>query len=77
MNWKFGTVTYTLLLHLKQITNKELYSVFCNNLHGKEFEKESIHASLSHSTIHLKLTQHCQSTILPYKIKSVIRRTCQ
>ena len=42
---EFGIDMYTLL-YLKQTTNKdlslhrELCSIFCNNLKGKEFEKE-------------------------------------
>ena len=38
---------------------------------GKESEKEWIYAyvQLNHLAVHLKLTQHCKSTILQYKIK--------
>ena len=38
---------------------------------GKESEKEWIYAyvQLNHFSIHLKLTQHCKSTVLQYKIK--------
>ena len=39
---------------------------------GKESEKEWIHVyvELNHFAVHLKLTQHCKSTILQYKIKN-------
>ena len=38
---------------------------------GKESEKEwiSVYVYLNHFAIHLKLTQHCKSAILQYKIK--------
>ena len=38
---------------------------------GKESEKEQIHAyvKLNYYAVHLKLTQHCKSTVLQYKIK--------
>ena len=38
---------------------------------GKESEKEWIHVDvyLNHFAIHLKLTQHCKSTRIQYKIK--------
>ena len=38
---------------------------------GKESEKEyiSVYAELNHFAVHLKLIQHCQSTILQYKVK--------
>ena len=38
---------------------------------GKEFEKEKIYeyVKLNHFAVHLKLTEHCKSTICQYKIK--------
>ena len=38
---------------------------------GKESEKEWIYVyvQLNHSATHLKLTQHCKSTIIQHKIK--------
>ena len=40
---------------------------------GKESEKELIcvyvYVQLNHFAVHLKLTQHCKSNILQYKIK--------
>ena len=38
---------------------------------GKESEKEWIYVyvQLNHFAAHLKLTQHCKSTIFQYKIK--------
>ena len=36
---------------------------------GKEPEKGWIYVYLNHLAVHLKLTQHCKSTILQYKIK--------
>ena len=38
---------------------------------GKESEKECIYVyvQLNHFVVHLKLTQHCKSTMLQYKIK--------
>ena len=68
---------YTIL-YTKQITNKDplchtgnstQYSVI--TYVGKESEKEGIciYLSLNHFTVHLKLTQYCESTILQYKVK--------
>ena len=39
---------------------------------GKESEKGWIYvyAQLNHFAVHLKLTQHCKSTIFQYKIKT-------
>ena len=37
---------------------------------GKESEKEQICVLLIHFAVHLKLIQHCKSTILLYKIKT-------
>ena len=38
---------------------------------GKESEKEwmYVYVQLNYFAVHLKLTQHCKSTILQYKIK--------
>lgn len=38
---------------------------------GKESEKEwiSVDVQQNHFAVHLKLTQHCKSSILQYKIK--------
>ena len=38
---------------------------------GKESEKEwlYVYAWLNHFAVHVKLTQHCKSTVLQYKIK--------
>ena len=44
---------------------------------GKESEKEYIHVQLNHFAVHLKLTQHCQSTIFEYKIKSTLTQKNQ
>ena len=43
---------------------------------GKESEKGWIYVyiKLNHFAIHLKLTQHCKSTILQYKIKKFIQK---
>ena len=42
---------------------------------GKEPEQEEIHVYvwLNPFALHLKLTQHCKSTIHPYKIKSFLK----
>ena len=45
---------------------EEIYSVLCGDLYiGKESEKEWIYAyvELIHFAVHLKLTQHCKSSI--------------
>ena len=44
---------------------------------GKELEQEEIHVYvwLNPFALHLKLTQHCKSTIHPYKIKSFLKCT--
>ena len=56
--------------HLYSIGNSTQYSVMAYT--GKESEKEWIYVyvQLNHFAVHLKLTQHCKSTILQYKIKS-------
>ena len=43
---------------------------------GKESEKEWIYVyvQLNHFAIHVKLTQHCKSTILQYKIKIKLKK---
>ena len=69
---------YTLL-YLKWITNKDLlYSTWnCTQCYvaawmGGQFGGEEIHVCvwLDPFAIHLKVSQHCQSAILQYKIKS-------
>ena len=65
----FG-INRNMLLYIKYINNKDiLYStrsyiqycvIVCD---GKEPEKEYI-SYLNHFAVHLKLTQHCKSTIL-------------
>ena len=61
-------ITYTHYC-IKLMTNQNLlysigiYSIVCNNLYGKE-EWIYLHVWLIHSAIHLKLIQHCRSTIL-------------
>ena len=45
------------------IQHREIYSILCNNLHGKK--RMNIYmCNLIHFAIHLKLIQHCKSTIL-------------
>ena len=53
------------------VWHRELYSIFCNKVYGKKSGKEWIyaHRQLTHFAVHLKLTQHCKSTILQCKIK--------
>ena len=43
---------------------------------GKESEEEWIHVyvQLNHLAVYLKLTQHCKSTILQYKIKIMLKK---
>ena len=43
--------------------------MFCNSLYGKESEKEWMYVSLKHFAVHLKIIQHCKSTIFQCKIK--------
>ena len=75
---EFETDMYTLL-YLKRITNKDLLYSTGNSAQsyvagwmGEESGKEWIHVYvwLSHFAVHLKLSQHCSSAILQYKIKS-------
>jgi len=44
---------------------------------GKESEKEQIHehVELSQIAVHLKVTQHCKSTIFQHKIKNFRKKT--
>ena len=69
---------YTRLC-LKQISNKDLlYSSGSSaqdsviTYMGKEFEKEEIYiyVELNHFPVRLKLTQHCEATMLQCKIKT-------
>ena len=78
INQEIGINTYALL-YIKQITSKDLLYSTGNSTQyslitykGKESEKEQIYVyvKLNHFAVHLKLTQHCKSTILQYKIKS-------
>ena len=47
------------------VQHRGLYSICCYNLHGKKIWKRiCIHVKLNHFVTHLKLTQHCKSTIL-------------
>ena len=78
LDWKFWINRYTLL-YIKQINNKDLlyttekyiqyFLITCN---GKESEKEYIymyiytHVYMNHVAVHLKLIQHCKSTILQF-----------
>ena len=41
---------------------------------GKQSEKEWIYVQLNHFAVYLKLTQHCKSPILQYKIKLNFKR---
>ena len=75
---EFGIDMYTLL-YLKWITNEDLlYSTgnsaqcYVADWMGGEFGGEWIHVYvwLSPFAVHLKLSQHCKSAILQYKIKS-------
>ena len=53
------------------VEHRELYSILCNNLYGKRTWKtiDICIFMLKHCAVHLKLTQHCNSTILQYKTK--------
>ena len=74
INQEFGINIYTLL-YIKYITENLLYNTenytqyFVLTYKGKEFEKDQIHVhvQLNHFAIHLKLTQHCKSTMLQKK----------
>ena len=75
---KFGMDMYTLL-YLKWITNKDLlYSTgnsaqcYMSAWMRGEFGGEWIYVYvwLSPLGVHLKLSQHCYSDTLPYRIKS-------
>ena len=46
---------------------------YVTTLMGKEIGKEWIHVYvyLNHFAVHLKLSQHCESTIRQYKIKTL------
>ena len=74
---EFGIDTYTLV-HLKWLTNKDLLYSTGNSAQcyvaawmGREFGGEWIHVyvRLNPFTVHLKLSQHCKSATLQYKIK--------
>ena len=69
LNWELAMDRYTLL-YIKQITkflystgNRTQYSVI--TYMGKESEEEWIYlpVGLNHCVVHLKLAQHCKSTI--------------
>ena len=68
MEWEFG-ISRCKLLYREWMNNKVLLYSTGNNIqylvitcNGKESEKEYIY--LNHFAVHLKLTQHCKSTIL-------------
>ena len=72
ISWETGIDIYTLL-YIKQRTNKDLLQSTGNSTQssvmgyrGKESKKEWIYvyAQLIHFAVHLKLTQHCKSTVL-------------
>ena len=70
INKEIGINIYTLL-HVKQITSKDLlYSTgnysHCLIIIYKEQQSEKIHMCiyLNHFAVNLKLTQHCTSNIL-------------
>ena len=76
---EFGMNSYTLL-YLKWITNNILLYSTGNSVQcyvaawmGGEFGGEWIHVYvwLNPFTVHLKLSQHCQSVILQCKIKNI------
>ena len=79
INWEFGINIY-ILLYIKQSVNKVLlYSPgnstqHCNNLYEKRSWKR-IDICITESLCYtLKLTQHCKSTILQYKIQIKLRK---
>ena len=76
-------IDMSTLLYLTGITNKvRLYSTgntaqcYVAAWMGGEFGGEWIHVYvwLSHSAVHLKLSQHCKSAILQYKIKHFLKK---
>ena len=76
-DWEFGMDMYTLL-YLTWITNKDLLSstwssVQCYVASWMEGqcggERTHVYIWLSPFPVHLKLSQHCYSAILQYKIK--------
>ena len=75
---EFGMDMYTLL-YLKRITNKDLLYSAGNSAQynvavwmGGELggEWSHVHVWLRPSAVHLKLSQHCPSATLQYKIKN-------
>ena len=72
LNWEFGINGYTLL-YVKEInigptaSHRELHSSSCNACNGKKSEKRIFIYLNNHFAVHLKLTQHCKSTIFPIK----------
>ena len=75
---EFGKVRYTLL-YLKWIANKDLLYSTGNSAQcyvaawmGGQFGGEWIHVYvwLTPFAVHLKISQHCSSAIVQYKIKS-------
>ena len=86
---QFGMDRYSLL-YLKRITNKDLFYGTWNSAQGQlaawmggKFGREwmDVYGWLSPFSAHLKLSQHFQSAILQYKIKSFFfffkkRSTC-
>ena len=64
MNWEIGIDLYTLLC-VNQVTNERLYrrelgSMFCGDLNGKEIQKRGY----MQFTVPPKLSPHCKATIL-------------
>ena len=51
------------------VQHGELHSIFYDIYMGKEPEEEWKYVQLNYFVVHLKLTQHCKSTIFQYKTK--------
>ena len=65
-DWHMHTIVYGMDSQREPaVQHREFYSKFCSNYMGKEYEKEwiCINVQLNHSAVHLKITQHCRSTI--------------
>ena len=71
INWEIG-IDINTLLHIKQITNKDLLYSTGNSIQysvmaymGKESKRVDRCICIKiHFAVHLKLTEHCKSTIL-------------
>ena len=74
LNQEFGINIY-ISLYIKQINKILLYSTgnytqyFVITYKGRESKKIVMYVELNHFAVHLKLTQHCKSTILQLKNK--------